>query len=126
MLTFFVEQKNAVTGDSFMVDDLSFSTTGTTVAPPTNLQATAVSPTEIDLTWNASTTPTVTGYHVFKDNGPQPIATVNAPSQAFDDTNVQPATTHSYTVTAFDGNGSRSRRTRRRQRPRLRAAEGGS
>ncbi len=104
-LTFFVEQKNAVTGDSFMVDDLSFSTTGTTVAPPTNLQATAVSPTEIDLTWNASTTPTVTGYHVFKDNGPQPIATVNAPSQAFDDTNVQPATTHSYTVTAFDGNG---------------------
>jgi hypothetical protein len=104
-LTFFVEQKKAVAGDAFVVDNLSFSTTGTTIAPPTNLQATATSPTEIDLTWNASTTPTVTGYHVFKDDGPQPIATVNAPSHSFEDLTVQPATTHHYLVTAFDGSG---------------------
>ena len=104
-LTFFVEQKAAVAGDSFAVDNLSFSTTTSVVAPPTNLQATATSPTEIDLTWNASTTPTVTGYHVFKDDGSQPFATVNAPSHAFEDLTVQPATTHHYMVTAFDGSG---------------------
>ena len=104
-LTFFVEQKAAVAGDSFAVDNLSFSTTTSVVAPPTNLQATATSPTEIDLTWNASTTPTVTGYHVFKDDGSQPFATVNAPAHAFEDLTVQPATTHHYMVTAFDGSG---------------------
>ena len=105
VLDFFVEQKAAVANDSFTVDNLSFSTTGTTIAPPTNLQATGTSPTEIDLTWNASTTPTVTGYHVFKDDGSQPFATVNAPSHAFEDLTVLPATTHHYMVTAFDANG---------------------
>ena len=105
VLDFFVEQKAAVANDSFAVDNLSFSTTGTTIAPPTNLQATGSSPTEIDLTWNASTTPTVTGYHVFKDDGSQPFATVNAPSHAFEDLTVLPATTHHYMVTAFDANG---------------------
>ena len=105
VLDFFVEQKSAVANDSFTVDNLSFSTTGTTIAPPTNLQATGTSPTEIDLTWNASTTPTVTGYHVFKDDGSQPFATVNAPSHAFEDLTVLPATTHHYMVTAFDANG---------------------
>lgn len=101
-LSFFVEQKKAVSGDSFVVDNLSFSTNGSTVAPPTNLQATATSPTEIDLTWNASTTPTVTGYHVFRDQASQPIATLGAGATSYQDTNVQPATTHDYTVTAFD------------------------
>jgi hypothetical protein len=105
VLDFFVEQKSAVANDSFVVDNLSFSTNGTTVNPPSNLHATATSPTEIALTWNASTTPTVTGYHIFKDDGTQPFATVGASATSFEDTTVDPATTHHYVVTAFDPNG---------------------
>jgi hypothetical protein len=101
-LDFFVEEKKAVNGDSFTVDNLTFTTDISSIAPPTNLQATAVSPTEIDLTWTASTTPSVTGYHVFKDDQQAPYATVTAPTHSFEDTNVLPATTHTYMVTAFD------------------------
>jgi Fibronectin type III domain/Iron/zinc purple acid phosphatase-like protein C len=102
-LSFFVVQKKAATGDSFSVDNLSVATaSGTTIAPPTNLHATAVSSTEVDLTWNASTTSGLSGYHVYRNGGAQPYATVGASASSFDDTNAQPSTTYSYTVTAFD------------------------
>ncbi len=75
--------------------------TGDDVAPsvPTNLSATAVSQTQIDLSWTASTDDlAVTGYQVFRDLAF--IATSTAIS--YSDTGLTPDTTYSYTVTAFD------------------------
>jgi Fibronectin type III domain/Calcineurin-like phosphoesterase len=71
------------------------------VTPPTNLSAAAVSATRIELTWNASATANITGYHVYRDSGAQPVATVNAPATNYADTGLQPSTLYRYTVTAF-------------------------
>jgi len=102
-LIFSVIQKHPVSGDSFVVDNLSVAAAGgTTIAPPTNLQATAVSSSEIDLTWTASTTGGITGYHVYRNGNGTPIATVNAPATSYKNTGLQAGTTYTYTVTAFN------------------------
>jgi hypothetical protein len=105
-LTFSVIQKNAVSGNSFVTDNLTLTgETAVTIDPPTNLNATGVSADEIDLTWDASQTAGITGYHVFRNGGGTPIATVDAPDTAYADTGLNPGTTYSYTVTAFDDTG---------------------
>jgi len=81
-----------------------------TVAPsiPTGLTATAASANGINLSWTASTDNfAVTGYKVFRDGGATAIATVTT-GTTFADGGLTPASTHSYTVSAFDaaGNGS--------------------
>jgi acid phosphatase type 7 len=98
-----------VSGDSFIVDNLALTAGGGGggggVASPTNLTAQAVSTSEIDLSWDASTTGDVTTYHVFRDGGSQPIATVDAPVTKYQDTSLQPGTQYSYTVTAVNPTG---------------------
>jgi acid phosphatase type 7 len=103
-LTFSVIQKNAVTGDTLTADNLTL-TAATEIDPPSDLNATGVSAHEIDLTWDASTTPGITGYRVYRDGGPTPVATVNAPATSYPDTGLTAGTSHSYTVTAFDPTG---------------------
>jgi chitodextrinase len=74
---------------------------------PTDLTATAVSASQINLAWTAATDDVgVAGYHVFRDGGATPIATVAGTS--FSDTGLAPNTTHSYTVVAFDAAGNQS------------------
>jgi chitodextrinase len=105
-LTFSVIQKNAVSGNSFVTDNLSLTAqTVSTIDPPANLNATGVSDTEIHLNWDPSQTAGVTGYHVFRNSGSQPIATVDAPTTDYTDTGLNPGTTYRYTVTAFDTDG---------------------
>lgn len=72
---------------------------------PTGLQANAVSPSRVDLTWTASTdNVAVAGYRV-RRNG----AVVGTPSgTTFSDTGVSPNTSYSYSVTAFDAAGNES------------------
>jgi len=66
---------------------------------PTNLAAVAVSATQINLSWNASTdNVAVAGYKVLR-NGIQ-IATVGVPSYA--SVNLAPSTNYTYTVAAYD------------------------
>jgi hypothetical protein len=100
-LIFSVFQKHPVSGDSFRVDNLAV-TAATTLAPPTNLNATAVSSSEIDLTWTASPSGGVTGYNVYRDGGGSPVGSVNAPTTSFQDMGLGAGTTHSYVVTAFN------------------------
>lgn len=72
---------------------------------PQGLAATAVSPTRIELAWNASTDAGgsgLAGYRVYRDGGATPLATVNAPTTTYADTNVQANTRYAYTVRAFD------------------------
>ena len=72
-------------------------------ATPTNLSGTAVSTSQIDLSWSPSTDNTaVTGYKVFT-NGTQ-VATTTTTS--YSHTNLSPFTTYSYTISAYDVGGN--------------------
>jgi len=82
-------------------------TTADTVAPstPANLAATAISQTQINLTWTASTDNVgVTGYKVFR--GGVQIGT--SATASYSDTTGASYTTYTYTVSAYDGAGNNS------------------
>jgi acid phosphatase len=66
---------------------------------PAGVAASANGPSSVSVSWSASTDAVgVTGYDVFRDGSK--VATVAGTS--FTDTGVQPSTTYSYTVDAFD------------------------
>jgi fibronectin type 3 domain-containing protein len=74
---------------------------------PTGLTATAVSPTRVDLSWNASSDNNgVTGYTIYR-SGSQFDVTGGATTN-YSDTTVSPATQYSYTVDAFDASANHS------------------
>ncbi len=76
-----------------------------TVPPsvPTNLSGTSPLPTQVNLSWSASTDNVgVAGYKVFR-NGSQ-VATTSAAS--YSDTGLAASTTYTYTVSAFDAAGN--------------------
>jgi len=75
---------------------------------PTGLTASAVSSSQINLSWTASSDNVgVSGYRVYR-NGTQ-IATTSATSYA--STGLSPSTTYSYAVAAFDAAGNLSARS---------------
>lgn len=77
---------------------------------PTNLAATSTVPTEVDLSWTASTDAVgVLGYQVWR-NGLL-LNAVLAPTVSYADTNVTAGTTYSYTVRAYDAAGNFSAQT---------------
>ncbi|MEA2566344.1 MAG: hypothetical protein QOD49_1521, partial [Actinomycetota bacterium] len=89
----------------------SISISADTIAPttPGGLTATANGQTEIDLAWTASTDNlAVTGYGIYRDGAATPTATVGPGTLVYQDTSLAPASTHSYTVDAFDAAGNRS------------------
>src|SRR2546425_857338 len=70
---------------------------------PTNLSASAVSSSQINLSWTASTDNVgVSGYQIYR--GASQIATTSLTS--YSDTGLSPATTYSYTVAAYDAAGN--------------------
>jgi len=72
---------------------------------PQNLNATAASQSQIDLTWPASTDNIgVNGYRIFRDG--TEIAT--AASTTYSNTGLTASTTYQYTVTAYDAAGNES------------------
>lgn len=72
---------------------------------PTNLSATAVSQSRVDLSWTASTDNVgVTGYKVFRDGGQ--IGT--SATTSYSDTTCSPNTTYAYTVSAYDAASNES------------------
>ncbi len=78
-----------------------------TTAPsvPTNLSATAVSSTGINLSWTASTDAVgVTGYKIYR--GGTQIGTSG--TNSYSNTGLTPATSYSYTVSAYDAAGNNS------------------
>lgn len=83
------------------------STGPDTQAPtaPTNLTATDASATQVNLSWTASSDNVgVTGYKIFR--GGSQIGT--SATNSYSDTPVQPATSYSYYVTAYDAAGNNS------------------
>jgi chitodextrinase len=85
----------------------SVTTSDTPPTVPTGLSANVVSPTQVDLGWNASTDNVgVAGYTVYRDG--TSIATLSGSTLTYSDTSVLPGITYSYTVDAFDGGGNHS------------------
>src|SRR5689334_15741675 len=70
---------------------------------PAGVMAEATSPTQIRLTWTASTDvgTGVAGYRVSRNGNATPVASVTTTS--FTDSNLNPETSYSYNVRAFDG-----------------------
>jgi chitodextrinase len=90
------------------VESGSGSSASDTTAPstPTGLTATAVSSSQINLSWTASTDNTgVAGYKIYRA-GAQ-IGTVTS-GTTYQSTGLSPATTYSYTVAAYDAAGNTS------------------
>lgn len=75
---------------------------------PSGLADPSDTASSVGLSWNASTdsTGTLAGYTVYR-NGTS-IGTANASTTTFTDSTVQPSTTYSYTVDAFDTAGNHS------------------
>ncbi len=72
---------------------------------PTNLQATAISSSQISLTWSPSTDNVgVTGYKVYR--GGVQIGT--SPTTSYTDGGLNPSTQYTYTVSAYDAAGNNS------------------
>lgn len=74
-----------------------------TPSTPSNVNATANSPTSVTVTWNASTDtggPGIGGYIIYR-NGTQ-IGTTNGATTSYTDTSATPDTLYSYTVQAYD------------------------
>jgi len=93
-----------------VVDTFHTFGSGNTSPPsvPTGLTDTSDTASSVGLSWNASTdsTGTLAGYTVYR-NGTS-IGTTNASTTTFTDSTVQPSTTYSYTVDAFDTAGNHS------------------
>lgn len=81
-----------------------------TTAPsiPANVAANAVSPSQVNLSWSASTDNVgVSGYRIFR--GTSALGSVTVTS--FSDTGVAPSSSYNYTVEAFDAAGNPSARS---------------
>jgi chitodextrinase len=86
---------------------VSFTTTPDTAKPtiPANVSATAVSISQINLSWSVSTDNVgVVGYKIFRDGNEIDTAT----SSNYQDTSLTPNTTYAYTVSAYDAKNNTS------------------
>lgn len=71
---------------------------------PSNLVATAISSSQIDLSWTASVDNTaVTGYDIYRDNT---FLVSISPATAYSNTGLSLSTLYSYKIRAFDGCGN--------------------
>ncbi len=94
--------ENTFTTHVFIGNDLSAPTV------PTSLSATAVSTSQIDLTWSASTdNVAVNGYHVFRDA----VLIATTTGTTYSDVGLTSETTYAYTVSAFDYSFNESAQT---------------
>ncbi|WNG43464.1 MBL fold metallo-hydrolase [Archangium minus] len=104
-------------GSTFVVKqgtvNVSYASKGPDLQPPSApgaLVASAVSSTEIDLSWNASTDNVkVTGYRVYRSiNGGTFTSAGTTSTPGFADLGLTPGTTYAYLVTAVDAAGNES------------------
>ena len=96
-------------GQSFDVMDYSFTAGAESTPPstPTGLGALAISGTQVNIGWSASTDNTgVRGYGIYR-NGVL-VDTVAKNVFNYSDTNLVPSTNYIYQVDAFDGSGNHS------------------
>lgn len=94
------------TADSGSIPCKGTTTDTTPPSQPQNLTATAVSRTQVQLSWDASTDNVgVTAYDIYRDGS---LLTSVAPPAGYLDQTVQPGTSYSYYVVARDAAGNTS------------------
>jgi fibronectin type 3 domain-containing protein len=98
-------------GNASPYSNVASAGSGNVPTDPSNLTATAISPTQINLAWTASTEAggTVTGYLIERCQGAgcsnfSRLLTV--PSNSYSDTGLAPSTSYTYHVKATDANGN--------------------
>jgi chitodextrinase len=85
--------------DTFQINQVIISSDFQAPSVPANLTATAISSSQINLSWTASTdNVAVTGYQVFRDG----LFIATSTLTSYSDVGLTPETTYTYTVTAFD------------------------
>jgi Bacterial Ig domain/Fibronectin type III domain len=95
-------RNDPATFDSLVVTGTSIPVDTKPPTTPTNLTATAVSSSQINLSWAASTDNVgIAGYRIYRNGGTTPIATVTTTS--YGDTGLNAGTTYNYSVVAIDG-----------------------
>jgi fibronectin type 3 domain-containing protein len=93
--------------DTVLVDTSFIETDTSPPSTPGGVTVTPGSPTEISVSWDASTDNVgVTGYTVYRDG--IFLAGVPASTRSYTDTGLDPSSTHAYTVDAFDGAANHS------------------
>jgi chitodextrinase len=98
-----VDSSNNRSGPS---NSLTTATVADTVAPsiPTNIKATAVSETQINLSWAPSIDNVgVTGYQITRTPGPVVLTSLTT---SYSDSGLSPWSTYTYTIKAYDGSGN--------------------
>ena len=94
-------------GQSSQACATTLSTPDTTPpSVPTNLNATAISSSQINLSWNASPESDVAGYKIYRNGSSTPVKTVSGTSTS--DTGLSPSTQYCYRVTAYDTSNNES------------------
>jgi len=76
------------------------------VPGPSNLQATATSPSQIDLSWTRASSSQVVEYFVYRDG--TRVARVSSSQSGYSDTGLQPWTTYRYYITGANSRGNES------------------
>ena len=74
--------------------------------PPSNLTATSISKTQINLSWNDNSN-NEDGFRIYRDSNP--IGTVGAGEESYQDTGLTCGTTYTYYVKAYNTNGESER-----------------
>jgi len=74
---------------------------------PTNLSATAISSSQIDLAWTSASDPEsgISSYNIYRNN----VSVGTASTTSFSDTGLSEGTTHTYQISAVNGGGVRIR-----------------
>ena len=95
-------------GDTFDIATYQFDTGGAGIpTPPASLTATAVTTSQITLSWQPSADDVgVNSYTIYRDGAE--LATVRGWTTTFADRGLPPNTLHTYRVVATDGNGNTS------------------
>ncbi len=77
------------------------------VPGPSNLRATAASPSQIDLSWTKASSSQVVEYRIYYSDG-TPVARVSSSQSGYSDTGLQPWTVYRYYITGANSRGSES------------------
>jgi fibronectin type 3 domain-containing protein len=102
--TYSVTAVNSSSLESTQSNTISVATPPYPPAAPTNLTGSAISSTQVNLSWTASTSSNVTHYNVFRDN----TVIANPTGTSYNDTSASASTTYTYAVTAVNSSSLES------------------